>query len=215
MNTSPRNPLSESAKRLTDVILSATGLIITAPVQMVVAALVWRKLGRPVLFKQERPGRFGQTFMLMKFRTMMPVDASSGRVTDAERLTRFGIFLRSTSLDELPTLLNVLKGDMSMVGPRPLLVSYLDRYTPEQSRRHLVRPGITGLAQVRGRNLLSWDEKFRLDVIYVDNRTLLMDLHILFLTIKSVVGRHGISADGSVTMPEFQRRSAHSEAQDV
>ncbi|HNM98645.1 MAG TPA: sugar transferase, partial [Marmoricola sp.] len=168
-----------------------------------VSILVRLNLGSPVLFRQERPGKDEQVFMLMKFRTMRDVDPSSGLVTDADRLTPFGCFLRSTSLDELPTLFNVLKGEMSLVGPRPLLVRYLPRYSPQQRRRHEVRPGVTGLAQVRGRNALSWDQKFEFDVTYVDSRSLVLDLRILFLTIGKVLFRQGINQGDGVTMDEF------------
>ncbi|MBK8463323.1 MAG: sugar transferase [Nigerium sp.] len=185
-----------------DVVASAVGLVVTAPVQAVVAGVVLATHGRPVLFRQPRPGRDGVVFELVKFRTMLHPDAT--HVTDAERLTYVGKFLRSTSLDELPTLWNVLKGDMSLVGPRPLLVRYLDRYTPEQARRHEVRPGVTGLAQVNGRNGLTWEDKFVLDVEYVDDRGLLLDLKILAKTLQAVVVRDGISAAGEATMSEFR-----------
>jgi lipopolysaccharide/colanic/teichoic acid biosynthesis glycosyltransferase len=156
-----------------------------------------------VIFSQERPGRGGQIFRLHKFRTMKEFDANEELVTDEQRLTEFGRMLRSTSLDELPTLLNVLRGDMSFVGPRPLLPKYLDRYTPDQARRHDVRPGITGLAQVNGRNLLSWDDKFALDLRYIENRRLGLDLKILVATIGAVFSRSGISAPGEATASEF------------
>jgi sugar O-acyltransferase (sialic acid O-acetyltransferase NeuD family) len=169
----------DPVKRFIDVAVAAVLLVVTAPIQLVVALLVRSKLGRPVLFRQPRPGQDEHVFELAKFRTMRELDPARDLVTDADRLTPFGHLLRSTSLDELPTLWNVLKGDMSLVGPRPLLVRYLDRYTPEQRRRHEVRPGITGLAQVSGRNALSWEEKFALDVEYVEKRGLLLDLKIL------------------------------------
>ena len=188
-------------KRRFDIILSALALALTAPVQGAVALVVLATQGRPVLFRQPRPGLHGEVFVLTKFRTMRCVDAT--HVTDAERLTRVGRFLRSTSLDELPSLWNVLRGDMSIVGPRPLLVSYLDRYTPEQSRRHQVRPGITGLAQVSGRNSLSWEERFALDVEYVERRSLALDVSILWRTVAAVARRQGISAAGEATMSEF------------
>ena len=178
-------------------------LIVLSPVLAVVAVLVAANLGRPVLFKQDRPGRNGRVFRLYKFRTMKNIDQVRGLVTDGQRLTEFGRVLRSTSLDELPTLINVFKGDMSIVGPRPLLVQYLDRYTPLQARRHEVRPGITGPAQVSGRNALSWEEKFILDVEYVDSRSLTLDAKILWLTAISVARRHGITANGEATMGEF------------
>ncbi|AVT32866.1 UDP-galactose phosphate transferase [Plantactinospora sp. BC1] len=188
-------------KRLLDLLVAAVLLVLLSPVLLGCAAAVALALGRPVLFRQSRPGRDGHLFELRKFRTMRP--AGPGRTSDADRLTRFGSWLRATSLDELPTLWNVLRGDMSLVGPRPLLVSYLDRYTPEQARRHEVRPGITGLAQVRGRNELSWEEKFRYDVEYVDRRCLRLDLRILLETVLRVLRRQGISAPGNPTMPEF------------
>ena len=190
------------AKRVLDAGVAAAGLVVTAPVQAAVALAVLKVHGRPVLFRQPRPGKDGKVFELVKFRTMLPPDAQ--RVSDADRLTSLGALLRATSLDELPTLWNVLKGDMSLVGPRPLLVQYLERYSPEQARRHEVRPGITGLAQVRGRNNLDWDEKFALDVEYVDNRSLGLDLRILWETVAVVLQRRGISADGHVTMSEFR-----------
>lgn len=190
-------------KRLIDLVAAAFGLVVTAPVQAVVALMVRRKLGHPALFRQRRPGRYGEPFTLVKFRTMLDVDETRGMVADADRLTPFGATLRSTSLDELPTLWNVLRGDMSLVGPRPLLMRYLDRYTPEQARRHEVRPGITGLVQVSGRNMLSWEEKFAADLAYVDRRSLGLDIVILLRTLMSVIGRVGVSATGNVTMPEF------------
>lgn len=193
----------DSLKRATDVVIAAVALTVLSPGILALGIAVAVKMGTPVLFKQQRPGKNGQIFELRKFRTMAPVDVSSDLVSDEQRLTPFGRFLRSTSLDELPTLLNVLKGDMSIVGPRPLLVSYLDRYSPQQARRHEVRPGITGLAQVRGRNSLSWSDKFALDVEYVDNRCLLLDFKILWWTLGTVGRRDGISADQHATMPEF------------
>lgn len=191
-------------KRSGDILVASCLLLGTAPLQLVIAGLVWKRLGRPVLFRQQRPGLGGRVFELVKFRSMLHENVRAGLVSDAERLTDFGQFLRSTSLDELPTLWNVLRGDMSLVGPRPLLVAYLERYSPEQMKRHDVRPGITGLAQVRGRNSLSWEEKFDLDLQYVNNRSALLDCRILVETIKSVLTRSGISAAGSVTMPEFR-----------
>lgn len=193
----------DAVKRVLDVGAAAALLVVTAPVQAVVAGLVRRRLGSPVLFKQPRPGKDGKVFLLHKFRTMLPEDPARGLVDDADRLTPFGRTLRSTSLDELPTLWNVLRGDMSMVGPRPLLVDYLKHYTPEQNRRHEVRPGVTGLAQAMGRNALSWEEKFQLDVEYVDKRSLAMDLRILFATARTVVKREGISQAGHATMTRF------------
>jgi len=186
-------------KRAIDVAGSTAIFLITLPIQAVVAALIRVRLGSPILFRQERPGKDGQIFTLLKFRTMKTTG-----LTDADRMTPFGYRLRSLSLDELPTLLNVIKGDMSLVGPRPLLVDYLDRYSPEQARRHEVRPGITGLAQVSGRNDLPWEERLALDVDYVDSRTLRSDIDILARTVAPVFGRHGITEEGSATMTEFQ-----------
>jgi lipopolysaccharide/colanic/teichoic acid biosynthesis glycosyltransferase len=193
----------DPVKRGIDVVVGSVALILTAPLQAVLALVVRRKLGSPVLFRQLRPGTDGEIFELAKFRTMREPDPAAGLVTDADRMTPFGAFLRSTSLDELPTLWNVVRGDMSLVGPRPLLVRYLDRYTPEQARRHEVRPGITGLAQVSGRNALTWDEKFAKDVEYVDRRSLALDAKVVWRTIAQVMRRDGISAEGDVTMPEF------------
>jgi sugar transferase EpsL len=191
-------------KRLLDIIGSGLGLILLSPVLGIVALLVRIHLGRPILFRQVRPGLGGKPFELVKFRTMrIDPAAGTGIDSDAARLTRLGRFLRASSLDELPELWNVLRGDMSLVGPRPLLMQYLDRYTPEQARRNLVRPGLTGLAQVNGRNALSWDDKFRLDVQYVDNQSLWLDLKIILTTVAHIVRPKGISAEGSATMPEF------------
>ena len=192
-------------KRFWDLAVSVVGLVILSPVLLILAVVVRVKLGSPVLFRQMRPGRDGELFKLIKFRTMTDSRDSQGDLLpDSERLTRFGQFLRSTSADELPELWNVLRGDMSIVGPRPLLVEYLPLYSPHQGRRHEVRPGITGLAQVRGRNSLTWDEKFDLDVWYVDNRSVRLDFAIIFWTFASIFKREGISADGSATMPPFQ-----------
>jgi lipopolysaccharide/colanic/teichoic acid biosynthesis glycosyltransferase len=187
--------------------------VLTAPLWFAVAAAVALavrlKLGPPVLFRQRRPGLHGEPFDLLKFRTMLEArDAAGQSLPDASRLTPFGRWLRSTSLDELPELINVLRGDMSLVGPRPLLVEYLARYTPEQARRHEARPGITGWAQVNGRNAVSWEEKFRLDVWYVDHHSTWLDLKILALTIARVLRRDGISAQGDATMPAFQGTQA-------
>jgi lipopolysaccharide/colanic/teichoic acid biosynthesis glycosyltransferase len=193
----------DPVKRGIDVVVGSAALILTAPLQAVLALVVRRKLGSPVLFRQLRPGKDGEIFELVKFRTMREPDPAAGLVSDADRMTPFGAFLRSTSLDELPTLWNVVKGDMSLVGPRPLLVQYLDRYTPEQARRHEVRPGVTGLAQVSGRNAITWAEKFAKDVEYVDRRSLVLDANVIWRTLAQVVRRDGISADGDVTMPEF------------
>ena len=191
----------DAVKRGIDVAVSSVGLVITSPIQLVTAAAVLVAHGRPVLFRQARPGKSGEIFELVKFRSMRQPDDS--HVTDAERLTSVGRFLRSASLDELPTLWNVLKGDMSLVGPRPLLVEYLPRYSADQARRHEVRPGITGLAQVSGRNGLSWDDKFATDVRYVDTRSFALDVKILLLTVAAVFRREGISHEGHATMSEF------------
>lgn len=190
-------------KRGLDIVAAAVALVVLSPIIVATAVLVAVRLGRPVVFAQERPGKDGRIFTLYKFRSMRSVDEARGWVTDADRLTPFGMRLRSTSLDELPSLWNVLRGDMSVVGPRPLLVEYLERYSPEQARRHEVRPGITGLAQVTGRNAISWESKFAQDVRYVDRRSVGLDLRIVARTIGSVVKRDGISAEGHVTMTKF------------
>lgn len=195
----------DRVKRLGDIVASMSALIVLSPLLVLVAWRVHREFGRPVLFTQCRPGRESRAFLMWKFRTMRSTrDADGALLPDAQRLTRFGTWLRSTSLDELPELWNVLRGEMSLVGPRPLLMQYLDRYTPEQARRHEVRPGITGWAQVRGRNAISWEEKLALDVWYVDNRSFLLDLRILLETVVKVLRRDGISATGEATMPEFR-----------
>jgi len=191
-------------KRSLDFVVSLAGLVLLSPLLLVLAIMVRVFIGHPVLFTQVRPGLGGRLFRIFKFRTMTNRRDERGELLpDAQRLTRFGRFLRASSLDELPELFNVLKGDMSLVGPRPLLIEYLDRYTPEQARRHEVRPGITGWAQVNGRNALSWEEKFALDVWYVDHRSLSLDLKILWKTLVSVVRREGISSEGHATMPVF------------
>jgi lipopolysaccharide/colanic/teichoic acid biosynthesis glycosyltransferase len=191
-------------KRCVDLVVAALALMSLALPLLVLAALIRRKLGSPVLFRQVRPGLHGQPFLMVKFRTMTDArDARGALLPDAQRLTPFGRFFRSSSLDELPELWNVLKGDMSLVGPRPLLMEYLPFYTPEQARRQEVRPGITGWAQVNGRNALSWEEKFKLDVWYVDNHSFWLDLKILWRTVKKVLVRDGISAEGEATMPRF------------
>lgn len=192
------------AKRVLDLALAVPLAVVTLPVQAVVAGLVAAKLGRPVLFRQERPGQHGRPFTMRKFRTMLPVNAALGLVDDELRMTYFGRWLRSTSLDELPTLWNVVKGDMSLVGPRPLLEQYLTRYSPEQARRHEVRPGLTGLAQVSGRNALGWDERLAMDVLYVDRWSLVLDLRILVRTVGTVLRRDGISERGRATMTPFR-----------
>lgn len=197
--------LSSLIKRLMDFVGAVFGLLILSPVMLIIALLIRVNMGSPVLFRQERPGLQGKPFVLYKFRTMRDAFGDGDRpLPDELRLTPLGRLLRSTSLDELPELFNVLKGEMSLVGPRPLLMEYLERYTPEQARRHEVKPGITGWAQVNGRNALSWEEKFELDVWYVDNRSLWLDLKIILLTIWKVLKREGISASGHATMPEFK-----------
>lgn len=191
-------------KRAFDFLVSAVALVLLIPGLLLLAGLVRLKLGSPVIFRQRRPGMDGRIFEACKFRTMTEARDADGRLlSDEVRLTPFGRWLRATSLDELPTLWNVLCGDMSLVGPRPLLVQYLTLYSPEQLRRHEVRPGVTGWAQVNGRNSLSWEEKFRLDVWYVDHRTFWLDLRILFLTVAKVLHRDGIAAPGEATMPLF------------
>ena len=198
----------DPVKRALDVLSAGAAIVVLSPVMALVAVLVAARLGRPVLFAQPRPGKGGRVFMLRKFRSMRDVDEARGLITDEQRLTRFGRALRSTSLDELPSLWNVLKGEMSIVGPRPLLVEYLPRYSPEQARRHEVRPGITGLAQVSGRNALGWDEKFALDVEYVDRRSLVLDARVILATVRSVFAREGISAEGHATMQKFGETNA-------
>jgi lipopolysaccharide/colanic/teichoic acid biosynthesis glycosyltransferase len=191
-------------KRLLDIAAASTAFMALSVVLIGVAILVRINLGSPILFRQVRPGLNGKPFQMVKFRTMRDaLDAQGNVLPDELRLTRFGRFLRSTSLDELPELWNVLTGDMSLVGPRPLLMEYLPLYSPEQNRRHEVRPGVTGWAQINGRNAISWDEKFKLDVWYVDNQSLALDIKILFLTVWKVVHRQGISADGEATMSRF------------
>lgn len=191
-------------KRGLDIVGASVGLLLLSPVILVVALLIRLKLGRPVLFRQARPGLGGRAFSMIKFRTMTDARNSQGELlSDAQRLTSFGRWLRSTSIDELPELWNVLRGDMSLVGPRPLLMEYLPLYSREQARRHEVRPGLTGWAQVNGRNALSWNEKFALDIWYVDNRSLFLDLRILMATVVRVIRRQGISADGEATMAPF------------
>src|SRR5690554_4826946 len=191
-------------KRAVDLLLSAFSLILLSPVIIATALLIWIKLGAPILFRQTRPGLHGQPFQMVKFRTMLDATDKHGNpLPDDQRMTPFGSFLRATSLDELPELWNVLKGDMSLVGPRPLLMEYLPLYSKEQYRRHEVRPGVTGWAQVNGRNAISWEDKFTLDVWYVDNRSFWLDLKIIYLTVKKVLVRDGISAEGEATMSKF------------
>ncbi|KGB54066.1 Sugar transferase [Sphingopyxis sp. LC81] len=191
-------------KRAIDILGSALGLVVLSPVILAVALLVRARLGAPVLFRQQRPGLMGQPFGMMKFRTMTDArDVDGQLLPDIDRLTGFGRWLRAASLDELPGLWNVLRGDMSLVGPRPLLMQYLPLYSKDQARRHLVRPGITGWAQVNGRNALSWDEKFALDLWYVDHHNLWLDFRIVMLTVGKVFRREGIAANGEATMPVF------------
>lgn len=192
-------------KRVIDIVVSFLALIVLSPLLLVIAVAVLVTLGRPILFAQQRAGRSGVPFTIRKFRTMTDDRDSHGDpLPDAERLTGFGRFLRSTSLDELPELFNVLRGEMSLVGPRPLPTHYLPRYSQRHARRHEVRPGITGLAQVNGRNLTTWSDRLDMDVWYVDNRSLILDLQLLLRTITSVISRKGVSAEGHATMPEFQ-----------
>jgi sugar transferase EpsL len=191
-------------KRSLDILTAGLGLLILSPLLIVIFLLILIQMGRPIIFKQMRPGLNGKPFYMYKFRTMTnEKDEQGNPLSDEQRLTRLGRFLRSTSLDELPELFNVLKGDMSLVGPRPLLMQYLARYTPEQARRHEAQPGITGWAQVNGRNAITWEEKFALDVWYVDNRSFWLDIKILAMTVVKVFKREGISAKGEATMPEF------------
>ncbi|MGD0485573.1 MAG: sugar transferase [Syntrophorhabdales bacterium] len=198
-------------KRALDLFIASLGLILLSPLVCAIAILIRVFLNAPVLFVQIRPGLHGRPFLMYKFRTMTDDrDATGNLLPDHRRLTKFGRFLRSTSLDELPELINVLKGDMSVVGPRPLLMQYLDRYTPEQARRHEVKPGITGWAQVNGRNALSWEDKFRLDVWYVDHRSFFLDLKILGLTMWKLLRRQGVNQPGHATMEEFKRTAAES-----
>lgn len=204
MKHKPYGPYERFIKRPQDFLCALLATIVLSPVLLVTAILVRIKLGSPILFTQDRPGRDGKIFKLYKFRTMLPPkEGQTGIEYDAARLTPFGKKLRSTSLDELPELFNMLKGDMAVVGPRPLLVQYLDRYNAHQARRHEVRPGFTGLAQVNGRNSISWEEKFDLDVKYVDHITFLGDWKIIFETVKTVVKREGISGGDTATMTEF------------
>ncbi|MBM4147697.1 MAG: sugar transferase [Lentisphaerae bacterium] len=190
-------------KRAVDVLAAAIIILLFWPLGLALAALVWAMLGRPALFKQTRAGLAGRPFTLYKFRTMTDAGGEKGAVSDAERMTGFGRFMRATSLDELPEVVNVLRGDMSLVGPRPLLMEYLPLYSAEQARRHEVRPGLTGWAQVNGRNALDWEERFRLDVWYVDHHSLLLDARILCMTVWRVLSGVGIVAKGCATMPRF------------
>jgi sugar transferase EpsL len=197
--------LAMRIKRVLDVLVALVASLLVSPLLLVIAVLIKIDCRGPILFRQLRPGLRGKPFTLLKFRTMREATAPDGTLLpDARRLTRFGSSLRRTSLDELPELINVLRGEMSLVGPRPLLMQYLTRYSPEQHRRHEAKPGITGWAQVNGRNALTWEEKFRLDVWYVDNWSFALDLKILFMTLVKLFAREGISAAGHVTMPEFR-----------
>ena len=191
-------------KRPTDIALSAALLCVLLPVIIVIGVLIWRRLGTPILFIQQRPGLHGRPFRMIKFRTLINTTERDGRrLLESERLTPLGRWLRSTSLDELPELWNVLRGEMSLVGPRPLLMEYLPLYTPEQARRHEVRPGITGWAQVNGRNALSWEDKFALDVWYVDNQSIWLDIKIMWLTLRKAIARDDILPPGQVRTPRF------------
>ena len=192
-------------KRTFDLIVSITVLLLTLPLTGIIAIIVMLKMGRPVLFKQRRPGLYGQPFILYKFRTMTDEKDEHGQLlSDTERLTSFGIFMRSLSLDELPQLINVIKGDLSLVGPRPLLMDYLVLYNEKQKKRHTVKPGITGWAQVNGRNTITWEEKFEMDVWYAENRTFLTDMRIIFMTVKKVIEREGITEEGESTATAFE-----------
>jgi lipopolysaccharide/colanic/teichoic acid biosynthesis glycosyltransferase len=192
-------------KRFFDIVIAATAMLIFCPLLAVIAMLVRINLGSPVLFSQIRPGRNAHAFRMYKFRTMSNAMDNRGKpLPDGQRLTSLGRFLRATSLDELPGLWNVLKGDMSLVGPRPLLMQYLPLYSTQQARRHEVRPGITGWAQVNGRNALTWEQKFEFDVWYIDNRSFLLDVKILWMTVRAVFARKGISSEGHATMPPFK-----------
>lgn len=193
-----------AVKRAIDIVCSGIGLIVLSPILVIAAILIKKNLGSPIFFTQDRIGKDGKVFKMIKFRTMLDAtDKYGNQLPDEERLTSFGKFLRSTSIDELPELVNVFLGDMSLVGPRPLLVEYKDLYSTEQWRRHEVRPGITGWAQVNGRNSISWAERFKLDVEYIDNYNLILDIKILFMTVLKVIKKDGISQDGHVTMEKF------------
>lgn len=191
-------------KRSLDILISLSAIIVLSPVLLIVSILVYFKLGAPIFFVQERPGLNEKVFKMIKFRSMRnSTDKNGNLLSDAERLTRFGRILRSTSLDELPELINVLKGDMSLVGPRPLLVEYLPLYNEEQRKRHTVRPGITGWAQINGRNAILWNKKFELDIWYVENQSLLLDIKIILMTVEKVFNKSGINQDDNVTMERF------------
>ncbi len=201
MGKSKKIPLM---KRIFDLILTIPAYFLLSPLMMLIAVIIRLTMGKPIFFRQIRPGFQGKAFTIYKFRTMLNAyDKNGNLLPDKERLTRFGKFLRSTSLDELPELFNILKGEMSIVGPRPLLMQYLERYSPEQARRNEVRPGLTGWAQINGRNAITWEEKFRLDVWYVNNQSFRLDMKIIFMTILKVLKREGISQPGQATMEEF------------
>jgi len=201
------------SKRIFDLVLTLVGIIFLSPFLLIIAGLVWFYHGRPILFHQRRGGYRGRVFEIYKFRSMTEaLDAHGNPLPDTQRLTRFGKFLRSTSLDELPEMINVLRGEMSWVGPRPLFAHYLDRYTPEQARRHEVLPGITGWAQINGRNTLTWEDKFKLDVWYVDHASLWLDIKIIFLTIIKIFQREGINQPGHATAKEFDPEQEEDEA---
>lgn len=202
-DTAVRQQGTMDRKRALDLVVTVPALVLSLPVQAVIAAAVARSMGRPVMFRQERPGLDGEPFTMVKFRTMRDPDPEKGLVDDADRLTRLGRLLRATSLDELPSLWNIVRGDMSLVGPRPLLMRYLPRYTAHQARRHEVRPGLTGLAQISGRNAVTWERRFDLDVHYVDTHTLRGDLRIILATAGKVLRREGITDAESATMTEF------------
>lgn len=204
-----RRRIYEVCKRGFDVSAASAGLVATAPLTIPAAAAIYTTMGRPIFFAQERPGLHGKPFYILKFRTMRLLEDGEDMIaSDGNRITKLGRFLRSTSIDELPTLLNVLSGEMSLVGPRPLLMSYLERYTPEQMRRHEVKPGVTGWAQVNGRNAVSWEEKFAMDCWYVDHRSMMLDLKIVAMTVFKVLKRDGISATNHATMSEFKGSDA-------
>lgn len=211
------HPVYDAVKRVADVCAALVGLVVLSPVLLGAAVAVRVSLGSPVLFKQQRPGRHGRLFTLYKFRTMRESTerGEAAVASDAERLTAFGRFLRASSIDELPELYNVLRGDMSLVGPRPWLAEYLPRYTPEQARRHEVRPGLTGWAQVHGRNELPWDERIAMDVWYVDNRSAALDLKILWMTLAAVFSRKGISSTEHATMEPFRPTSSDEKQEDL
>lgn len=201
-------------KRIFDFLIALLALLLLSPILVIISLLISINMGRPVIFKQARPGLNGKIFYLRKFRSMTDAKDSNGNLLDdADRVTGFGHFLRASSLDELPGLWSVLIGDMSLVGPRPLLVEYIDRYTPEQAHRHDVKPGITGWAQVNGRNAISWEEKFSLDLWYIENRSFWVDMKILFLTFKKVIMKEGISRKGHATMPVFMGTSSDEETE--